>query len=68
MTGPRCKAVGLTYTRRPADVRGVADLAEASEGAHGIDALAASAQVWHHLTFINICGQEDKRKQRQKSI
>lgn len=47
------------YTRCPTDVCGVANLAEASEGAHGVDALAVGAEVWHYLTFINIssiCG------------
>lgn len=42
------------YTRRSADVCGVADLTETSEGAHGIDALPIGAEIWHNFTFINI--------------
>lgn len=42
------------YTSCPADVCGVANLAEAPEGAHGVDTLAISAEAWHHLTFVNI--------------
>lgn len=44
----------LTHTGRSADVCGVANLAEAPERAHGIDALAIRAEVGHDLTFINI--------------
>lgn len=42
------------YTSCSADVRGVANFAEAPEGAHGVDALAISAEAWHHLTFVDI--------------
>lgn len=42
------------YAGGSANVCGVASLAEASEGAHGVDALAVGAEVWHHLAFINI--------------
>lgn len=56
---------GLTYTRCAAEVRGVANLAEASEGAHGVDALAIGAEVWHHLTFINICGPRTQHAQHK---
>lgn len=42
------------YTRGAADVCGVAHLAEASERAHGIDALTVAAKVWHNLAFIDI--------------
>lgn len=48
----------LTHAGGPTDVRGVASLAEAAEGAHGVDALAIGAQVWHHLALINICGSK----------
>lgn len=58
----------LTYTRGSADVRGVANLAEAPEWAHGIDALTIGAEVWHNLTFINICDTKPNHNQNQTAV
>lgn len=54
----------LTYTRRSADVCGVADLTETPEGAHGIDALTTGAEIWHNFTFINICAPKTPRQKQ----
>lgn len=58
----------LTYTRSSTDVCGIAHLAEAPERAHGVDALTIGAQVWHNLTFINICGPKQNRQQNQVEV
>lgn len=58
----------LTYTRGAADICGVANLAEAPEWAHGVDALTVGAEVWHHLTLINICGPKQKQDQKQIEV
>lgn len=51
----------LTYAGRPADVGGVANLAEAAEGAHGVDALAVRAEARHHLTLVDVCAGREER-------
>lgn len=47
--------MNLTITRCANYVSGIASLAKATEGAHGVNALPIPAQVWQDLTFINIC-------------
>lgn len=42
------------YTSCSADVGSVANLAEAPEGAHGVDTLAISAEAGHDLTLVDI--------------
>lgn len=63
---PRCRDASprLTYTRGSTDVRGVANLAEAPEGAHGIDALTIGAEIWHNFAFINICAPKTPRQKQ----
>lgn len=58
----------LTYTSCPADVGGVANLAEAPEGAHGVDTLAIRAEVRHHLTFIDVCTAENNEKGKEVHV
>lgn len=57
-----CVQPYLTYTSCPADVGSVANLAEAAEGAHGVDTLAISAEAGHDLTLVNICRVRNKEK------
>lgn len=62
---PDVEMACLTNTWGSADVRGVANLAEAPEWAHGIDALTIGAEVWHNLTFVNICGTKQKQNKKK---
>lgn len=47
--------LNLTNARCATYVSGIANFAKASEGAHSVNTLSISTQLWHDLTFINIC-------------
>lgn len=63
-----CVQPPLTDASCPADVGGVANLAEAPEGAHGVDTLAIRAEVRHHLTFVDVCTAGNKEKGKEVHV
>lgn len=65
---PRWVQPPLTDASCPADVGGVANLAEAPEGAHGVDTLAIRAEVRHHLTFVDVCTAGNKEKGKEVHV